>query len=102
MRKRFIVLVDNSTLEQEEEFIKYIKENRFGWWHYINNSWLITTNNDIKASDIRDVLKNVFTKENNLVIELRGATDDTWAGFGPKNSKRNMFTWLKNTWNKKN
>lgn len=102
MRKRFIILVDNTTLEQEQAFIAYIKEEGFGWWHYINNSWLLTINSDIKASDIRDELKEIFEDEFNLVIELRGDTDDTWAGFGPSSNKRDMFKWLKTTWRKKN
>lgn len=102
MRKRFIVLVDNTTLEQEEKFVSYIRENGFGWWHYINNSWLLTTNKDFKSSEIRDKLNEFFPDEYNLVIELRGDTDDSWSGFGPSGSKRNMFRWLKTTWRKKN
>ena len=95
-------MIDNSTTEQEEEFITYIKDNGFGWWHYINNSWLLSTNKDFTAKELRDAVKGIFINENNLVIELKGETDDTWSGFGPKSEKRNMFTWLKSNWNKKN
>lgn len=101
MRKRFIILIDNTTNEQDEKFLEYIKENGFGWWHYLNNSWLLTSYKDFTVNKIRDDLNKIYEGETKLIIELRGNTNDTWAGFGPQGETRNMFTWLKETWNKK-
>lgn len=101
MKRRFIILVNNSNENQNTEFLKYIKDNGFGWWHYINNSWLLTTNKNFTANELRDVVRKIFNDEYNLIIELKGDTNDTWSGFGPNSDKKNMFKWLKEIWNEK-
>jgi hypothetical protein len=98
MRKRYIVAVNSSTKEQVESFIEFIKANGLGWWHWLDNIWLLTDSAGIlNAKKVRDEVSDTFPNINNLVIELN-ETGDTWSGFGPNSDKRNMFNWLKKTW----
>ncbi|HTC22363.1 MAG TPA: hypothetical protein VK859_16030 [bacterium] len=95
MAHKFIIAVNSTSKEQEDAFLKHISDNGYGWWHYIDNFWLITTSKEIEASELRDVAKELFNNENVLVIEVFGST---WSGFGPKNDKENMFTWIHKNW----
>ena len=98
MKKRFVVMIETSSKEQNDSFLEWIKEERLGWWHWFQNVWLLSNSRGhLSASDIRDKLKEFYGTANTLVLELRGA-DDTWSGRGPKNEKRNMFKWIKSNW----
>nr|WP_321357328.1 hypothetical protein [uncultured Draconibacterium sp.] len=98
MEKRYIVCIDDSTEEQDENFIKYIKSKEFAWWHYLKNTWLlIDTNGKSNVTDIRDKVKECFDNKYNMIFQMKEG-EGTWAGFGPKGEKRNMFNWLKNNW----
>jgi hypothetical protein len=96
--KRFIISLDKTTNSQEKEFIEYIKENRYGWWHWLSHTWLIVDSRDyLNAAKLRDKLDEIFPSVYNLVIELR-SKDDTWSGFGPTSEEKNMFNWLEKNW----
>jgi len=98
MKKRYIVCINKSTEEQKESFLEYIKEKNYSWWHYLDNTWLIVDKSGkSEARDIRDVLKEVFSKEYNMVFEL-AAGQGTWSGFGPNSEDRNMFDWIHRNW----
>jgi hypothetical protein len=103
MAKRFIVCLDGSNAEQHELFKKYIDEHKLGWWHWLNNIWLISdSSNKLDSEIIRDKVTEIYSNINSLVIELKGSSEnDTWSGFGPQGEKNNMFEWLHNTWSKK-
>ena len=100
MKKRFIICINNSTKEQDEEFMTFIRSNNLSWWHWLSNIWLISDKQGkLTASQIRDEIKIIFDNEYNLVLEINNEKD-TWAGFGPKTEDKNMFKWLKNNWGK--
>lgn len=100
MSKRYIVAVDSSTKEQANAFSEFLKSNGLGWWHWLDNFWLIVdTRDQFSASKIRDKLGETHPRVHNLVIELN-EYGDTWSGLGPSSAKRNMFTWIKETWGK--
>lgn len=100
MKKRYIVCVNNSTKEQDEKFVEFIKSKNLGWWHWLNNTWLLVDDSGIlTAADIRDSARDIFTPEYNIVIEI-GQTTDTWSGFGIKTEDKNMFAWLHKNWKK--
>lgn len=100
MKKRYIVCINASTAEQEQQFIDYLRSNNFGWWHWISNTWLISDKQGkSKASLFRDKVKEIFIDENILVIEIN-SQKDTWAGFGPVTEDKNMFKWIKENWKK--
>jgi hypothetical protein len=98
MKKRFIVCIDDSTKEQDQKFIEYIKENGFGWWHYLKNTWLIAdSTGKSSVSEIRNMVKESYDNEYNMVFQLN-EDEGTWSGFGPSSEKRNMFKWIKENW----
>ncbi|OFX25758.1 MAG: hypothetical protein A2041_14615 [Bacteroidetes bacterium GWA2_31_9b] len=98
MKKRYIICVNNSSEEQEKKFIDYIKSEKFGWWHYLKNTWLvIDLNGNSEISEIRDKVKELFDNEYNMVFQLK-EDEGTWSGFGPKSEQKNMFKWIKENW----
>jgi len=99
MKKRYIICVNDSNKEQNNLFMEYIKENGLGWWHYIDNFWLLTDiSGKLSASIIRDQL-NIIYGVRNMVIEIN-QNSDNWAGFGPQNENENMFDWIQKNWKK--
>jgi len=100
MKNRFIVVLNESTSEQDKEFIKYIKSEKIGWWHWIDNLWMLrTTNEKISAQSLRDKIGEIYPSVRIMVFEL-GEKRDTWSGRGPKTEEKNMFTWIKKNWKK--
>jgi hypothetical protein len=99
-RKRFIVLVEETSNANVSEFIGYLKEEKIGWWHHIKNSFLLTDTHGKTAADIRDKAKDIFGGNGTkcIVIELEGDSD-TWSGFGPKRTEKvDMWKWILSSW----
>jgi hypothetical protein len=100
MKKRFIVALDNTTPEQNEEFKAYVVGAGLNWWHWISNVWLLIDNEGKWGiTQLREKVREFYPGETVLVLEL-GPYDDTWSGFGPKGEKQNMFPWLEDNWKK--
>ncbi len=99
--RRFVVAAENL---RTREFAEFLDNNGLGWWHWIENFWLITAPNSTEISaEILQSKVNVFSDSPRcMVIELHGA--HTWSGHGPTNSDdgSNMFDWLRNTFDKTN
>jgi hypothetical protein len=96
--KRYVVLLDESTKEQEDQFMDFVKEHRLGWWHWLSNSWLVADRNGrVSAAKIRDRLMKTHEGINHIVLELT-PDEDTWAGFGPASKERDMFNWIRRNW----
>lgn len=97
MKKRFIIVIDATNSEIEDKMIRYVKANHFGWWHWLDGLWLVTTSdNNITTVSIRDQIGKI-SLNNTMVFEIT-ENHKLWAGRGPSNDDKNMFTWLKNTW----
>jgi len=100
MSKRYMIALDSGTEKQNDAFIEYINKNGIGWWHWINNFWLLVDTRDkLSATIIRDELDVIYPNVSKIVFELSGG-NDTWSGFGPSSKNSNMFTWLKGSWNR--
>lgn len=97
MKKRYIVSINGDITNLEDEnFSKFLKEKKVGWWHWLSNTWLIVdTQNKINAKDLRDKAKEVYNNKYNLIIDV---TSNTWFGFGPNGTDKNMFKWIKENW----
>lgn len=91
---KFLIALDNSTKEQNEKFVDFINEKGYGWWHWIDNFWIIDTSSKLTAVELRNELGELYPNINKLVIELKN-NNFTWAGYGPSNENNNMFDWLK-------
>jgi len=99
MKKRFVVLIESSTKEQNEIFLSWIKSEGIGWFHWFQNTWLLSNvRGHLSASDIRSEVRKAYGSANTLVLELQGV-NDTWAGFGPNSEEKNMFKWIRDNWN---
>lgn len=100
MKKRFIVLIERSTKDQNESFLSWIKGQKLSWWHWFQNVWLLSNSSgSFSAESIRDNVKEFYPGANIFVEELREG-EGTWAGLGPNSEERNMFSWLRRTWRK--
>jgi hypothetical protein len=99
MKKRFVVLIESSTKEQNDSFLGWIESENIGWFHWFQNTWLLSNpRGHLSASDIRSQVKQAYGSANTLILELQG-TNDTWSGFGPNTEQKDMFKWVKRNWN---
>ncbi|KTS27614.1 hypothetical protein [Pantoea stewartii] len=100
MRRKFAVALNSSSVEQNEKFKKFINENGLGWWHWIENFWLLTDpKGKFTASDIRDKLNEIFPKVRCIVLSIDNE-ENSWSGYGPTSEKKNMFNWIRDSWDK--
>jgi hypothetical protein len=97
MSRRFAIGIRDTTEAQRKALREYFIENG-SWWNWITNFWLVTTDEDVTASELRDKILEITPGAYSMVIEVSG--EGTWSGFGPKSEKRNMFNWMNNTWEK--
>ncbi|WP_288786062.1 hypothetical protein [uncultured Bacteroides sp.] len=100
MKKRFIVCYNNNIPKEEEiKFVQFAKDNKMGWWHWIDNVWLLVDySGQMTAPILRDKVCKLHSGSRVIIIEL-AEDKDTWAGFGPATPK-NMFDWVKRNWQK--
>ena len=92
MMNKYIVSISHFSKDQEENFIKYLKEHNSGWWHIINNFWLVSSNSPLVTKEsIREELKKDF---NGTLIVLDTTGSGGWTGFGQTKD----FEWMKNNW----
>lgn len=100
MRRKFAVALDSSNAEQNAKLREFIKNNGLGWWYWINNFWLLTDSKGrLSAQDIREELGKIYPGVHCIVLSL-DKDGDSWSGYGPNNSEKNMFNWLRETWDK--
>ena len=103
MRRRFVIGIDGETPHDVSAFNNYIQQQGFGWWHWFDNFWLLTTyDNTITAAAIRDKLVEISNRKRLIVIEI---TSIIWANFGPQGSDNNandlnISKWLLEEWDK--
>ena len=103
MRRKFVIGIDGETSHDVSTFLAYIQQQGFGWWHWFDNFWLLTTYDDtMTAGTIRDKLVEICNRKNLIVIEI---TSNIWANFGPQGSDNNgdelnFSKWLHDVWDK--
>lgn len=79
----------NKSGQDYKELIDAIKAIANGWWHCLDSTWIIKT--DQTCVQVRDTLKpHIDSNDELLVVALTG--EGAWAGFNDECSK-----WLKNT-----
>ena len=97
MKRFFIIGVDPTTKEQSEAITNWVKA-KGAWWHWIDGMWLmVSSDQSISVTTIRDQLKAMADGVYSLVIEV---DPKNWSGFGPNSEKRNMFEWIHKHWTK--
>ena len=99
MARKYAVGLSSLTPEQQKELIAFFKESRVAWWHWIPGMWLIVDRRrQLSPKAIRDKLREIAPSARSMVIEVKGK--NSWAGSGPKLDEKNMFSWIRETWNK--
>jgi hypothetical protein len=99
MKKRFVLLLDTTTAEQNKNFLDQIKKAGFNWWHWIQDAWLLVdSTGEWTSARVRDLASEYYPGVDKLVLELRDDGTDTWGSYGPKTEKRDMAKWLKTNW----
>ena len=97
MKKRFILLLNSSSPQQNEAFLAAIRAHQIVWWHWFPNAWLIVNPpGNLTAEELRDMANTCFPGVHKVVLESRANGTETWAGFGPTNT--NMFEWIRENW----
>ncbi len=100
MNKRYIICVDNLDKEQSTNVTNYFKQSKYGWWHWISNTWFVTDNQGVSsAAELRDEIKKLLKDKKIIVIEL-SEDGDRWAGVTDNDPEKKMFKWLHNSWKK--
>lgn len=98
MRRYFVIGIDSATKNQSDAIKEWLEsDDKFGWWHWIEGLWLVTSHGDMNSEQIRDKILDIIPDIRNLVIEVH---PQTWYGYGPKGENYNMFTWLHDYWGK--
>lgn len=93
MTRRFMVAVQKFTVQEDEQFQAYLK-GAFGWWHWFDDFWLLTSRDpDISPAAIREKLDEIAPGKRKLVMEVQ--EDISWSGW---KDKAGVFDWLKSTW----
>lgn len=92
--KTFLIGYDlNKAGQDYSDLIDAIKKESVYWWHHLDSTWLIVTNDSKTAVSIRDTLKtHIDGNDELLVVEVTG-DPRAWAGFSDKGS-----AWLKDTY----
>ena len=100
MKKRFVVVTNVSTVEEDRAFKDTLNDAYpgIGWWHRLDEVWLIIDSKGrFDARRLRDIARGAFNSKKLLVLEI-SEDGDTWAGIGPSGAAKEMFAWLHNNW----
>lgn len=91
MTRRFVIAADKLTPDQEKEFKDFLHEFG-GYWHWIENFWLLVVegDEDISSEKIRDKVKALNKASRVLVLEV--GSDIDWAGSGKKMLRAGVST----------
>ena len=94
MKGRYVVCIDDTTVEQQNKVTKYFKElDNVGYWHWYSDLWLVTDPGDqLSTEKIRQGLDALLPDANKIVIEVESGY--AWSIFG----KEDSFKWLHETW----
>jgi hypothetical protein len=97
MKCRFVVCHNPGTTEQDVTFKNWVVSRGYGWWHWLQGSWLIVDGlGSLTAAELREAVNAAYPGIYNIVI---GVDDpNNWAGFGITSGPQNMFPWLGKTW----
>lgn len=94
MKRRFVICVDNPTIEQQDKLTNHFDDHpNFGYWHWFRDTWLVVDpTNTYTALTMRDLIKKTIPGAYTMVFLVDDGTD--WAGFGSKK----MYDWMNETW----
>jgi hypothetical protein len=90
--KKFVVIVPNAAPAGQNILTNYFQNNRFGYWHYGTDTWLIARGDEnLNAGVVRDEIKRLLPSISVLVLEVDPVL---WAFTGLSK----WGEWLRETW----
>lgn len=96
MSRRFAIGANPMTADEKAAIRRWLGED-CAWWNWINGLWLIRSNKGFHTTEtIREKFRELAPDADIIVIQIPHG--DTWSGYGPSDEQRNMFRWIKNTW----
>ena len=98
MSKKFVVGVSGLSDDEKSQFKAFVKENGWGWWHWIDELWLLSTTGNKDSTEIRDKIIEIAQDSNAIVLEIEPVT---WRSYGPESDDVSFSTWLKRNWKRK-
>ena len=91
--KTFLIGYDLNKSGQDYEQLYSAIKKITPWWHHLDSTWLVVTNENETAVSIRDKLKaHIDDNDELLVINVTGR-ERAWTGFNDAGSK-----WLKESY----
>jgi hypothetical protein len=101
--RRFVLGTDRTTAEQDKAFYNLLRARwpGLGWWHRLSETWLFVDLTDtLTVADLRDAATEAIPGVHIMAIE---AKDDpnAWAGFGLKSGPNEMFSWMRESWERR-
>jgi hypothetical protein len=96
--KRFVIGTNRTTVEQDKVFLNILRTRwpHLGWWHQINETWLIIDLSDeLTVNALRDATHQAFPGIYKIVIEVPGHSTP-WAGWGQGAD----FVWVNEQWDR--
>ena len=95
MTKRFVIATDPLSRDEEKALIKFI--NRYGWWHWLPNFWLVQDGKDVLTVDkIRDEIHEINKTKRAWVFEVEPIS---WAALTKEDSQgRDGTDWVGRHW----
>lgn len=97
--KRFVIGTNRTTAEQDSAFLNILRSRwpHLGWWHQVSETWLIVDlANTVTVVELRDAAMQAFPGIYIMVIEVNGS----WAGWGANSPPGDMFTWMRDSWDR--
>jgi hypothetical protein len=97
MTRRFVVLTESSTPEQDQAFQQFI-DGRLAWWRWFPNSWvLIDRTNQYTSDKICGVAAGIYQNVPLLVVQFDEDGTHTWHAMQRGDE---MFKWFHTAWEK--
>lgn len=92
-RRRFIVVVNDASPNQQNTITAFFKNSNFAYWHWFKDLWLvIDTTGTWDAGVLRDKLNELFPPLHKFVSQVHSGK--TWGINGNPES----FPWLHDEW----
>ena len=93
--RKFVLTLSRSNVETRNQVTNFIKDQGAGWWHYIDDMWLIDDPHGTRDSyewmeDIKALIKNV-----EISVMVIWVKEGIYAAY----AERDGHQWLENNWN---
>ena len=96
MRGRFILITNPADQDLVTNYIQRLhKQHGVGWWHWVDNVWLISDRlGQIASIGLRDEIRKIVGSEATILVFQVSEAD--WTAYAPKGS----HDWFRESWDK--